>query len=141
MYFERELDTGLWGNKHYFKGLHRDFAGANISRPVPAVTGACMMIARDLYEGLGGLSEEYVRGGYEDSDLCLRLAAEGRRNWYLAAVELYHLEAQSFPSPVRRSATLYNAWLQTQRWGAEIAAQARSHADADLVAAPADTAI
>ena len=25
VYFEREADSGLWGNLHYFKGLHRDF--------------------------------------------------------------------------------------------------------------------
>jgi hypothetical protein len=57
-----------------------------------------------------------VQGGYEDSDFCVRLAERGLRNWYLAAVELYHLEAQSFPSPERRLATAYNTWLQTHLW-------------------------
>jgi O-antigen biosynthesis protein len=146
MYFQREIESGVWGNKHYFKGFHRDFPEARISRPVPAVTGACLMIERELYQGLGGLNEDYVRGGYEDSDLCLRLALQGRRNWYLADVELYHLEAQSFPTPVRHLATLYNAWLQTQRWDAEIEAESRSHAEAAnpllaAVAAPSSSAV
>jgi O-antigen biosynthesis protein len=116
MYFERELHTSLWGNLHYYKGFHRDFAPACVSRPVPAVTGACMMLGRGLYEELGGFRHGFVQGGYEDSDLCLRLAEWGLRNWYLAEVELYHLEAQSFPSPERQLATGFNTWLQTHLW-------------------------
>jgi GT2 family glycosyltransferase len=116
MYFKRELRSSLWGNLHYFKGFHRDFGPAQVSRPVPAVTGACLMVARDLYQELGGLRYGYVQGGYEDSDFCIRLAEHGRRNWYLADVELYHLEAQSFPSPERTLATVYNTWLQTYLW-------------------------
>ena len=59
------------------------------------------MVERELYDQVGGLRRSYVQGGYEDSDLCLRLIEAGRRNWYLADVELYHLEAQSFPIDVR----------------------------------------
>jgi O-antigen biosynthesis protein len=129
MYFQRDIESQVWGNRHYFKGFHRDFAEGRISRPVPAVTGACLMISRALYDAYGGLSAAYVRGGYEDSDLCIRLARDGKRNWYFADVELYHLEAQSYPSPVRRLATLYNAWLQTHLWDAEIESLAGAHAE------------
>ena len=86
---------------------------------MPAVTGACLMIERALYEEVGRLSSQYLRGGYEDSDLCLRLIEAGRRNWYLADVELYHLEAQSFPIHFR-STNRYNAWLQTHLWDERI---------------------
>jgi O-antigen biosynthesis protein len=120
MYFRREPATSLWGNLHYHKGLHRDFAPAGVSRPVPAVTGACMMVARDLYTELGGFRYGYVQGGYEDSDFCIRITERGLRNWYLAEVELYHLEAQSFPSPERQLATAYNKWLQTRLWDGTI---------------------
>ena len=116
MYFERELHGSLWGNQHYYKGFHRDFSPACVSRPVPAVTGACMMLGRGLYQELGGLRHGFVQGGYEDSDLCLRLMERGLRNWYLSEVELYHLEAQSFPSPERQLATGFNTWLQTYLW-------------------------
>jgi GT2 family glycosyltransferase len=121
MYFELELNSGHWGNRHFFKGFHRDFLEARVSRPVPAVTGACLMISRNVYDEHGGLDEAYVRGGYEDSDLCLRLARAGLRNWYLSEVELYHLEAQSYPSTYRELTTLYNGWLQTQTWGSDMA--------------------
>jgi GT2 family glycosyltransferase len=120
LYFDREPGTSLWTNLHYFKGLQSDFPPANIARPVPAVTGACLMIARSIWEDLGGLRPDFVQGGYEDSDLCLRLLEAGRDNWYLPHVELHHLEDQSFPSAARRMATAYNTWLQTFVRGEQI---------------------
>ncbi len=122
MFFQLDAATSLWGNQHYLKGLARNFAPANVARPVPAVTGACMMIDRALFEEVGGFDHSYVQGGYEDSDLCLSLIRLGRQNWYLPAAELYHLEEQSYPtaSEYRWLATRYNAWLQTHRWRALI---------------------
>jgi GT2 family glycosyltransferase len=119
MYFQRDPGTRRWDNQHYFKGFNRSLAAANVNQPVPAVTGACLMIERALYEQLGGLRDIFVQGGYEDSDLCLRLIDAGRRNWYLADVELYHLEAQSFPITAR-PANQYNLWLQDHLWGDRI---------------------
>jgi GT2 family glycosyltransferase len=119
MYFQRDSRTNYWENQHYFKGFSRWLSAANVSRPVPAVTGACLMIDRELYQEVGGLSPMYLRGGYEDSELCLRLIEAGRRNWYLADVELYHLEAQSFPIHARVT-NRYNAWLQTHLWDERI---------------------
>jgi GT2 family glycosyltransferase len=117
LYFDRPEGTFVWANEHYFKGLHRDLAAANEARPVPAVTGACLMVSRSLFEEHGGLPGHYVQGDYEDSDLCLRLAAAGLDCWYLPSVTLYHLEGQSYPSEERRLASQYNKWLHTHLWG------------------------
>jgi GT2 family glycosyltransferase len=121
LYFRREVDTGMWNNEHYYKGLHRTLAPANVTRAVPAVTGACMMIELALYKKLGGLQGMYVQGDYEDSDMCLRLRKEGRESWYLPTVELYHLEGQSYPSATRQLAGAYNQWLHTHMWSDQIA--------------------
>ncbi len=120
LYFDREPGASLWANLHYFKGLQSDFQPANVTRPVPAVTGACLLIERALWEEVDGLRPIFVQGGYEDSDLCLRLIESGRDNWYLPHVALHHLEDQSFPSDARRMATSYNAWLQTHLWDERI---------------------
>jgi O-antigen biosynthesis protein len=120
MFFDLPTDTalaGLWRNVHYFKGFQRDLPAANVTRSVPAVTGACLMIAKDLYERVGGFSDAYVQGDHEDSDLCLQLIEEGHENWYLPEVELYHLEGQSYPSAARGAMALYNRWLHTRRRG------------------------
>jgi GT2 family glycosyltransferase len=116
LFFYREPASGLWNNEHYYKGLHRTLPLANVTRPLPAVSAACMMIAADLYRDIEGLSGLYVQGDYEDSELCLRLIEAGRRNWYLPEVELYHLEGQSYPSELRQLTGGYNRWLHSQRW-------------------------
>jgi GT2 family glycosyltransferase len=125
LYFEYVEDTalaGAWANAHYFKGMNRDLPAANVARRVPAVTGACLMISRELFERAGGLPDIYVQGDHEDSELCLRLIEAGCENWYLPAVELYHLEGQSYESTFRGMTALYNRWLHTHRWGELIGA-------------------
>jgi GT2 family glycosyltransferase len=108
-----------WINLHYYKGYPRDYAPAMVSRPVPAVTGACLMMKRSLWEEIDRLSVDYVVGDFEDSDLCLKCAAMGLENWYYADAELYHLERQSVPlnnSYADSLAWRYNARQHTMRW-------------------------
>jgi GT2 family glycosyltransferase len=118
--FQRPPGGGAWENQHFFKGLHRDLPAANVSRRVPAVSGACMMISRDTYEQLGGLRGMYVQGDYEDTDLCLRLRKEGLDTWYLPEVELYHLEGQSYALETRHAMSRYNVWLHSRLWDPQI---------------------
>lgn len=117
LFFSRHPTKGFWRNEHYFKGLHRTLPLANVTRKVPAVTGACLMTTKVLYDEIGGLSGMYIQGDYEDSDFCLRVLKSGRDNWYLADVELYHLEGQSYPAKLRQLVWRYNAWLHTYLWG------------------------
>lgn len=118
--FHRPPEGGAWENEHYFKGLHRDLPAANVRRAVPAVSGACLMIARDLFDELGGLRGMFVQGDYEDTDLCLRLREAGHETWYLPEVELYHLEGQSYALETRTAMSRYNVWLHTRLWDEEI---------------------
>ncbi|MCC7275257.1 MAG: glycosyltransferase [Alphaproteobacteria bacterium] len=118
MYFDQGVD-GRWLNRHFFKGHARTTAAARLAREVPAVTGACMMLAAQTFERLGGLSADYVIGDYEDSDLCLRLRAAGLRLWYAPDAVLYHLERHSIqrhPGYQRGVAAHYNRWLHGRRW-------------------------
>jgi O-antigen biosynthesis protein len=133
LYFHRTPGSEVWENAHCFKGLHRSFPAANLARPVPAVTAACMMVDRDLYERVGGLPLHYVQGDYEDSELCLRFADAGRQNWYLPSVELYHLEGQSYVPAARRVPSEYNMWLHSSIWGEQIE---RAMADFDPIPGP-----
>jgi GT2 family glycosyltransferase len=120
LYFRRELHTGLWNNEHYYKGMHCTLPAANVARVTPAVSGACLMIDLELYHEIGGLRGMYIKGDYEDSDLCLRLTEHGRDTWYLPFVEMYHLEGQSYPSTTRQITGAYNQWLHTYTWYEEI---------------------
>jgi O-antigen biosynthesis protein len=122
LYFERVAGAMSWSNEHFYKGLHRQFGAANQARAVPALTGACLLIDLKLYHELGGLRGVYVRGDYEDSDLCLRLRERGLECWYMAEVELYHLEGQSYPSVERDLASQYNQWLHSELWRESLSA-------------------
>lgn len=121
MYFERAAGQATWVNEHHFKGMHRSFAPACVDRRVAAITGACLLMDTDLYRTVGGLLGSFVQGDYEDSDLCLRLHELGLENWYSATTELYHLEGQSYPSPLRILNHDFNSWLHTSMWDHTIA--------------------
>lgn len=118
MEFRRNPATGGWELSHSFKGLHRSFGGANRSAAVPALSGACMLLRRELYEDLGGLSVDYVKGGYEDAELCMRIQERDLEAWYVPEVELFHLEGRSYTPSATDMSNRFNAWLFTQRWGA-----------------------
>jgi len=83
-----------------------------------AVTGACMVMTRELALQLGGFDEGYVIGDFEDADLCLRAGELGLSCLVDYRAQLYHLERQSQgqSQPWRMNLTLYNAWRFQQRW-------------------------
>lgn len=121
--FARDFQ-GAWHNIHFYKGLPRDFAPACEARLVPGVTGACLLVRRSLIERLGGFSEDYIIGDYEDSDLCLRLRQAGFEIGYVPAAELYHLERQSIAQHsgyTKGAACAYNRRVHAERWSALMA--------------------
>lgn len=126
--FQLDADGCTWEIVPCFKGLHRTFAPANVARPVAAVTGACLVIDRTLFREVGGFDEGYIQGDFEDSDLCLRLAARGLQNWYCPEVELHHFEGASYPSEERARNFLYNGWRHTRRCHRTLEHLANAHA-------------
>ena len=119
---------GRWLNHHFNKGMPRNYAPARVSREVPAITGACMVIPAKLFNKVGRFTEDYVIGDYEDSDLCLKIRAEGRSIGYVADVELYHFERKSMTQSadyMRGLAWQYNCWLHQQRWSDQLVALSR----------------
>lgn len=59
-----------------------------------AVTGACLMVRKKLYDEAGGLDEEFAVA-YNDIDFCLRLRQRGLLNVYVPDAMLYHYESRS----------------------------------------------
>ena len=123
--------ANLWINDHPWKGLNPSHLEGTCE--VDAVTAACVLIETDLYRKLGGFSEDYVIGDFEDSDLCLRAQLAGRRNYVARDIELYHLERQSQnrigDTRLRTNLTLYNCWVFNQRWSNVIESKAHSKID------------
>lgn len=131
LYFARD-QRGVWLNHHFYKGMPGDYAPARAARFVPGVTGACLVTRKDIYDLVGGFTEDYVIGDYEDSDLCLKIRQIGFQIAYEPNVALYHFERRS----IRRSsdymrglASQYNSWLHTQRWNRDISELMTSYLD------------
>lgn len=81
-----------------FTGLPGVYSGylhkASIQQDLSAVTAACMMVKRSVYEELGGL-EEKLKVAFNDVDFCLRARDKGYLVVYNPEVKLYHYESKS----------------------------------------------
>jgi GT2 family glycosyltransferase len=87
---------GMWIHAH--RGERADGPGAAPElctvRSVPAVTAACMMIRRDLFDELGGFDERLPLT-LNDVDLCRRVSARGKLVLVAPRARLIHYEGLS----------------------------------------------
>ncbi len=70
------------------------FGRAAAAQNLSAVTAACLVVKRSVYEEVGGLNEE-LSVAFNDVDFCLRLVKAGYRNIWTPYAELYHYESAS----------------------------------------------
>lgn len=86
------------GAMHVFNHLDKDdhgyFNRAFFSQDVSIVTGACLLVKRELFDQLNGLSDKY-QVAYNDVDFCLRAREAGYLVVYDANVNLRHYESFS----------------------------------------------
>lgn len=85
---------GIQGGAGYVcRGKPRNFDGyfasTKVIRNFSAVSGACAMIKKKLFEELAGFDEQFV-SEYADIDLCLRLLSKGMRNVFTPYAEVFH---------------------------------------------------
>ena len=66
---------------------------------VSAVTGACLMVRKSIYDALGGLDEQFAVA-LNDVDFCLRIREKGYLNVFTTFAELYHFESASRGSDI-----------------------------------------
>jgi O-antigen biosynthesis protein len=69
-----------------------------------ALTGACLMVKKDVYLKAGGF-EENLAVDFNDIDFCLKLKNAGLKNIYVPYVELYHYESISRGNSFKDSQT------------------------------------
>lgn len=121
MYAQRE-DVGAVGAKLYFAdkgiqhagvvlglGAHRTAGHSHYKQPqenmgymgrlcyaqdVSAVTGACLLVKKSIFEEVGGLDESFAIS-LNDVDFCLKLREKGYLNVFTPFAELYHFESVS----------------------------------------------
>ena len=84
------------GHSHY--GQSRENLGYMgrlcYAQNVSAVTGACLLVKKSLFEEVGGLDESFAIS-LNDVDFCLKLRQKGLLNVFTPFAELYHYESVS----------------------------------------------
>ena len=69
--------------------------GVQTAANFSAVTAACMLLRKAVFEEAGGLDEENLRVAFNDVDLCLRIRERGYRIVYTPHANLLHHESMS----------------------------------------------
>ena len=84
---------------HAHRGMPREHAGyygrGGLSHTMSAVTAACLLVRKSIYNEVGGLDEEHLAIGYNDVDFCLKVRSLGYRNLLCAEADLIHHESAS----------------------------------------------
>ena len=83
---------------HLYKNSPRRTAGRHdfllSAQPVNAVTAACSLIRRSVFDEVGGFDEQFAVA-FNDVDLCLRVQQAGYTNFWTPHAQLYHHESKS----------------------------------------------
>ncbi|MCR5737367.1 MAG: glycosyltransferase family 2 protein [Eubacterium sp.] len=93
------LGIGLLGVAgHFFRGVDRAHIGYMgrllYAQNLSAVTGACIMMRRDVWDEVSGLDETFAVS-FNDVDLCMRVRKAGYLIVWTPFAELYHYESKS----------------------------------------------
>ena len=108
---------GIAGN--IFVGLPRRYTGyfhkASVQQDLSAVTAACMMVKRSVYEAVKGLDEK-LQVAFNDVDFCLRVRKAGYLVVYNPYAELYHYESKTRgPEDTKEKARRFYSELEYMR--------------------------
>jgi GT2 family glycosyltransferase len=86
------LAFNIRGNPfHIFIGWSPDHPKVNVRREMSAVTGACFMTRRALFEDIGGFDEKYGAGTFEDVDYCFAVRSRNLNVIYQPKAVAFHL--------------------------------------------------
>lgn len=121
---------GLWGVAgHAHKNLQRYEKGhqsrlASVHN-LSAVTAACLLVKKAIYEKVGGLDEHQLTIAFNDVDFCLKVQQAGYRNLWTPNAELYHYESKSRgkeDTPQKKAREQGEISYMKKKWAALIAA-------------------
>jgi GT2 family glycosyltransferase len=99
------------------------FNRAMLQQNISAVTGACLMVRKKVFDELGGFDEVNLGVTFNDIDFCLRLTERGYHNVWTPYANLIHHESASRGhqrTADEQAEFLKAAAFMQQRWGAQL---------------------
>ena len=106
--------------KHFPRGHGGQMNRLRLRQNYSAVTAACLVVRREVFEAVGGFNETDLPVSYNDVDLCLRIRAAGYRNLWTPFAELYHHESASRgaeDTPAKQARAHQKFQYMRQTWG------------------------
>jgi O-antigen biosynthesis protein len=100
------------------------FQRAQSVQSMSAVTAACLVVQKRLYQEVGGLDEQHLKVAFNDIDFCLKLQAAGYRNVWTPHAVLFHHESATRGQEVsdaQRARLAEEELYMRQRWSDLIA--------------------
>ncbi len=112
---------GVAGHSHkYYDGDHHGyFSRLQVVQNFSAVTAACLLVRKDLYEKVGGLDEKNLPIAFNDVDFCLKIQSLGYRNLWTPYALLFHHESISRgeeDTPAKKTRFMNEALYMLDRW-------------------------
>jgi O-antigen biosynthesis protein len=102
---------GIGGEGHIHAVAHQywpsDHAGyfgrAMVTQSYSALSGACLVVQKSIYEGVHGMNAQDTPNYYFDIDFCLRIRQAGYRNVWTPFVDIFHREPILYDSAKKPS--------------------------------------
>ncbi|WP_423246196.1 glycosyltransferase family 2 protein, partial [Pseudomonas viridiflava] len=99
----------LAGHAHKMlpRGHHGYFGRASLIQGMSAVTAACLIVKKSVFQEVGGLNENDLKIAFNDVDFCLKIMDAGYQNVWTPNADLYHHESatrgiEDTPEKVKR---------------------------------------
>jgi glycosyltransferase involved in cell wall biosynthesis len=112
---------------HAFTGVPRGHAGyfnrTYLQQDCSAVTGACLLVRKEVFHQAGGFDETNLAISFNDIDFCLRLRAAGLENVWTPYANLVHHESASRGhqrTPEEQTQFVREATYMQRKWGTEL---------------------
>jgi O-antigen biosynthesis protein len=107
----------------YLRYSRADDPRAMFMREVDYCSAIYLLLKRQQFLDLGGLDEIFAPAYYEETDLCMKLRAQGLRVIYTPSVVIEHFEFGSQSSKIGRSAILERLPIFVARWKNDLETQ------------------
>ncbi|MDI9847784.1 glycosyltransferase [Rhodoblastus sp. 17X3] len=108
---------------NYGRGGNQFDTRYNYTRQVDYISGACIMLRREIWNELGGFDELYSPAYYEDNDLAFRVRAKGLKTYYTPFAKVVHFEGVSSGTSLTSGAKRYQVVNEPKfraRWASAI---------------------
>ena len=115
--------ASLFPRSKKFASYYQGHLDPNADQQVDVLSGAFMMIRRDVLDRIGGFDEKFFMYG-EDIDLSKRIVDAGYRNYYLGSITIVHLKSKSTnkadPIHIKRFYDAMNVYVDKHHKGSTV---------------------